>query len=120
MVPRWVKALIVVELAGIVALVVVGAHLALDGVHAAGDIISWARPAAPAAGSRPPLAPAPVPPPPRSPAGPATAALPPGLGGSLNGSTAGVITGQIGIVAEIQEALRRYIEARLQAIAGGR
>jgi len=45
MVPRWFRAAVVIEIAAAIALVVVGARLVGQGVHAAGDALTWLRPA---------------------------------------------------------------------------
>ncbi|HXA28810.1 MAG TPA: hypothetical protein VN193_08680 [Candidatus Angelobacter sp.] len=43
--PRWFRALVVAESAAAIALAVVGVRLVVHGVHAAGDALTWLRPA---------------------------------------------------------------------------
>lgn len=53
--PRWFRVAVAVEIIGVIACVVVGARLLTRGVHAAGDALTWMRPAhhAPALPSSP-------------------------------------------------------------------
>ena len=110
-VPWWVRFLIAVEVAGVIALGVVTVRVAGEGVHAAGGIISWAAPQVGLTGSPPAMVQPPLIPSPAASAG-VPGAIPSagGLGGALNRSTADVVFGQIQLVTEIQEALRRYLE----------
>lgn len=125
MFPRWILALFAVEAAGIVAVVVVGIHLIGPGVSAAGNAISWAQPRLHMSGPLPsltiplPLATATAAPAtPRSPLD--TLKTGNGLLDTLNGSTKAVTLGQIRIIGELEDALRRYVEIRLDAAAGRR
>ena len=45
MLPRWFRVAVVAEIAAAVALGVVGVRLVSHGVHAAGDALTWLRPA---------------------------------------------------------------------------
>ena len=120
MVPHWVKAAVLLEIAAIAAVVVVGIRVAGEGAQAVGGVISWARPLSGLGGSppavvQPPLLPSPSAAPSRAP----TTVTAGGFGGALNGSTADVVFGQIRILTEIREALRRYIEARAHGVGAG-
>jgi hypothetical protein len=43
--PRWFRIAVAVEVAGVAACAVVGVRLLTQGVHAAGDALTWMRPA---------------------------------------------------------------------------
>src|SRR5581483_7826786 len=45
MLPRWIRAAAVLEIAAVIALVVIGVRLVMHGVHAAGDALTWLSPA---------------------------------------------------------------------------
>jgi hypothetical protein len=45
MLPRWFRAAVVAEIVAAIALAVLGVRLVSGGVHAAGDALTWLRPA---------------------------------------------------------------------------
>ena len=47
MLPRWFRVVLAGEIAGLAIFVVVGVHVLGQGVHTAGDALSWLRPARP-------------------------------------------------------------------------
>ena len=125
MFPRWIRALLAVEAAALVALVVVGIHLAGQGANAVGDAVSWAQPrvhlngplpslSLPLSLSQPTATPAMTP---RSPVDVIQTGN--GLLDTLNGSTRSVTFGQIRILGELEQALRGYLERQLAAVPGG-
>jgi hypothetical protein len=52
MLPHWFRVLLVAEVLGVVAVVVLGAHLLVQGAHATGDALAWSRPAHPSPSAR--------------------------------------------------------------------
>jgi len=107
MLPRWFRILLVVDLALLAAVGALGARLALDGSHAAGRVITWARPG-PAAPPRPQGEPAPplTAAPPGPPAAPGRPPLGPALLHRLDSDTARSANAQRGLLGLLEEAIR--------------
>jgi len=108
MLPRWFRVVLVLDLALVLAVVVLGARLALDGAHTAGRVITWARPdiatapsPAAAGATAPPLAPQP-------PAAPVQGRPPlgPALLHRLDSDTARSANAQRGLLGLLEEAIR--------------
>jgi hypothetical protein len=53
MLPRWFRAVIVAEIAGLAAFVVLGVHVIGQGVHSASSALAWLRPGSPHPSSPP-------------------------------------------------------------------
>lgn len=105
--PRWFRILLVVEACGVVGLAVVGVRLLDAGVHAAGDVVTWG-------------APTPATPPPAgwqaSPPTATSVAQPPGVLRALPGlldrldrDTGATATGELALVRQLEDALRRRL-----------
>src|SRR5258708_1365472 len=110
MLPRWFRVIVAAEIAGVVVAAVLLIHLLSSGVHAAGSVVSWARPH-PAAASPPAVA---TPPP--TPAASRRAPLPivpAGLGALLNRGTHGEYTGEWALVQLFEAVLRDQAVALL-------
>jgi hypothetical protein len=114
MLPRWFRIVLIVDAALVVAVLVLGARLALDGAHDAGRVITWARPdihvtpvAGPRGGPAPPLAL-----PPSAPPGvPGHPPLGPALLHRLDSDTAARANAQRGLLGLLEEAIRlRVVE----------
>ena len=107
MLPRWFRLVLLVDLALVVAVVVLGARLALAGAHDASRVITWARPdvtAAPSPGAQ--GAAPPVVPPSTASAAPGRSPLGPALLDRLDSDTARSANAQRGVLGLIEEALR--------------
>jgi hypothetical protein len=121
MLPRWFRLVIIADLALLATVAVLGARLALDGVHEAGRVITpWGRPGA-GAPAHPPGAELPMP----SPTAPAPAlagpALSPALLHRLDSDAASSANAQRGLLGMIEEAIRAHIVGILEhAGRGGR
>jgi hypothetical protein len=108
--PRWFRLLLILDLALVVAVVVLGARLALDGAHDAARVITWTNPAVGAAPSPPASGPSGAAPVPVAPAAPAPPAVRPPLGPALldrlDSDTARSANAQRGLLGLLEEALR--------------
>jgi hypothetical protein len=120
MLPRWFRILLVVDLALLAAVGVLGARLALDGSHAAGRVITWAR-HAPGAAPRPQVEPAPplTAAPPAPPAAPGRPPLGPALLHRLDSDTAASANAQRGLLGLLEEAIRTRIVDILGRVGHG-
>lgn len=103
MLPRWLRALVAVEVCGLVAVAVVGARLVSGGVQATGRVLSW---------GPPPLATAPPGPGTwRAPAPAANATRPgllavPGLLDRLDRDTGVTAAGELALVQQLEAVIR--------------
>ena len=117
MLPRWFRLVLLVDLALVVAVVVLGARLALAGAHDASRLITWAHPdvtAAPSPGTQS-AAPRVIQPSTASPA-PGRSPLGPALLDRLDSDTARSANAQRGVLGLIEEALRVRIVDILQRV----
>ena len=118
MLPRWFRLVLLVDLALVVAVVVLGARLALAGAHDASRVITWARPdvtMAPSPGAQGAAAP-PVVPPSAAATAPGRPPLGPALLDRLDSDTARSANAQRGLLGLIEEALRVRIVDILQRV----
>jgi hypothetical protein len=54
MLPRWFRVVVALEIVGVIVFVVLGVRLVTQGVHAAGDALTWLRPSQHPSPSAPP------------------------------------------------------------------
>lgn len=121
MMPRWFRAVVVAEIAGLAAFVILGLHVVGQGVHTAGDALGWLRPSTPHHASASPRADA-LPsllttgnaPPTRALLGYGAAMLSPSLLVRLNRDTGATAVGEYALLLNI-EALAREQVTRLLA-----
>ncbi len=124
MLPRWFRAVLVAEVLGVVAFVVLGVHLVGQGAHAAGGALTWLRPARPSPSARasitpssPLLAtPAPGGAPPRPPFTFGAALLTPQLLVRLNRDTGATAVGEYTLLLQLESLARDEITRLLSGI----
>ena len=119
MLPPWFRAVVLVEVVGAVVVAILGIRLATTGVHAAGEVVAWGRSHAAQVTADPPAlggrSPRPAPPS-RAPA--ATSGIPAGpLLDRLDADTAATARGELGLLGELETAIRTRVERLLGEVS---
>jgi hypothetical protein len=119
---RWFRIAVAVEIAGVVACVVVGTRLLTQGAHVAGDALTWMRPShhAPALPSSPAdpggVAPLPLPHATSNPMIAGAAMLTPELLARLNRQTRAFAMAEYQLLLDLEELTRNQAERLLDGV----
>ena len=119
MLPRWFRVVVAAEVAGVVLLIVLLVHLSSGSARAVGQVVDWARPHI-AQSSPPPFGPAIPRPSPSALTPPDIASLGGPLLHQLDKDTEATATGEMHLIARMEEVLRRRVEDAIAATQKGR